>query len=164
MHFQVRCNGIDHLQNVVVDFGGAVQKIPRQRIGIDESGHAFFAYCRPPSVLDFILLRIALALAAEELARDGRPAEHRRVREMKDIVEAIAVVAVVVIGQRIANLFPFDVKSKPSVGLAELDCKVARNLLLRPGIFVEEKKLARSAAWPPTGNLEQIVPSNGFEV
>ena len=56
----------------------------------DEGGDALFYDDGAPAILNLVRSRIALALQAEDLSDDWRPPEHRAVREVKDVVEAIA--------------------------------------------------------------------------
>ena len=62
-------------------------------------GKTFLDSTRSAAILDFINLLVALPLAPEKLAKDRRPAQHRRMSEVNDIVETVTVGRIRVVRQ-----------------------------------------------------------------
>jgi len=60
-----------------------------------DRGNALLDHSGAPAILDLVEQRAALALAAQQGARDRRPAEDRGVSEVEDVVETIGVEALI---------------------------------------------------------------------
>ena len=82
-----------------IESGDAFEHAMAPGIVEGERRHALFDHGRAPAVLNLVEQRPALALSAEQGARDRRPAQHGGVGEVEDIVEAIAVGIIGVVGQ-----------------------------------------------------------------